>query len=148
MLTATTQQPPQTNEAPHNPHAPFRDIFQAIAYYNHRKPGGMMAINHLEPEGRGTKRRGEEEVYGIELWTLLAVVLNRALTEHRGSLGERAFRAWYLVGRESTFAQRFTKDDLARYFSVSKRTVDRQLSRVLSAVEKELFDAELLEWLD
>lgn len=113
---------------------PFRDVYQALAFYNHSRPTRLKSINVLERENKGSN----SNVDSVELWSILCAVVWRVLKPLHGSLGYEGFSRWYLVSREDRTANALSKEDLAREFGVSLRTLNRHINKALLAFEKEL----------
>ena len=120
---------------------PFRDVYQALAFYNHHKPTRLKSINILERDTR-SPNSGHDSV---ELWSSLCVVVWRVLKPLYGTLGYQAFCRWYLVSREDKVATALSKADLAAEYGVSLRTLNRHLNKALVALETEMRDVELIQ---
>jgi DNA-binding transcriptional ArsR family regulator len=99
----------------------------------------MKAVNLLERE-TGTIHSEDS----VEIWSLLCVMIWRALKPVEGTLGYDAFRAWYLIPREDKVVAKASKDDLAKHLGVSPRTLSRHLNKTLDRVERELMDVGLI----
>lgn len=118
---------------------PFRDVYQALAFYNHHKPTRLKSINILERDTRNPNSGHDS----VELWSSLCVVVWRVLKPLNGSVAAEGFKRWYLVSREDSNA--LSKQDLASELGVSLRTLNRHLNKALVALESEMRDGELIQ---
>jgi hypothetical protein len=113
---------------------PFRDVYQALAFYNHHNPARLKSINVLERETKGSN----SNVDSIELWSVVCVIIWRVLRPIHGSIACEGFKRWYMVSREDRAANAASKEDLARELNVSLRTLNRHINKALLKFEKEL----------
>lgn len=117
----------------------FEDVFKALSFYNHNNPARMKSVNLLEKDSGSNHLEGS-----VETWSILCVMLWRALKPLRGTLGYEAFRSWHMSCREEYEAVSLSKQDLAAHLGCSLRTLNRHLNKTLDRVERELIEGGLV----